>query len=177
MFNVLRNWRGVPSKEWLKDLGTPNNTPDLFRLEHSEFHRLFEYGEMKKDMPKHTVLHVDPICTAYTVEKLPLWTHNQGEGTIPFAARINLPSLIVPRPKVCGELYQITKDKLIELDNLRLNGVSFERKRVKLIVPFLDPEGDPIECRAWMYVGKKKYWEPMIQWDQDFYLTRTTDVG
>lgn len=168
MFGFFRT--RLPSKAWIDEVTrTPANTPDLWRLEQKKSHLVFEYGECMTHMPKHEMIGGQPVCTAFTKERIPLWKTNttlNPADTIPVAVRIPNHQ---PKPRIGGEIYLLGQDKIIELDKQRSNGVSFERKRVSLILPDQDQNNRQVEIKAWMYLGVEKFWRPLIDWNTKFY--------
>lgn len=102
------------------------------------------------------------LCTAYSVQRLSLWTRTteQTLEIIPLVA----PKLSHARSE--GMLYSVTDEELISLDEQRHIGVHFERKRVAVLVPTLDHNGKLITVYAQMYVGKTDYWYEKIEYAQ-----------
>lgn len=88
--------------------------------------------------------------------------------------------------KIKGEVYYIRSLQFLVLDNYKQNTVEFRRQKSMVIVPYrpvkwlkdpyLDPDNtrsgyhSPIKvgeerihlARVWMYVGRKAYWEPLL---------------
>jgi hypothetical protein len=144
-------------------------TPDYEELWDSRGWPVFEYGQFKLKMPKHKKLNAEFLTPAFTVQKCPMWTNNRAEDTFPIGAKCHVPGFSAPRARIAGELYLVPTQSIPFLDTHYRNGVEFERKSVKLIVPTLNERGDPTELRAFMYVGKKDYWKPAIDWDMHYY--------
>lgn len=160
--------------EWLKEItSTPENTPDLYRLDRSQHHLLLEYGEMMIGLPHHRQINELPvIMNAFTVQKMPLWKTNEGQGTIPIAYDFVPKGFILEKPRVCGQLFKLTRDHIIHLDKQRQNGVIFNRKRVRVFVPNPSDNESPFQVSAWMYAGNGKHWQPRIEWDHEFFHHR-----
>lgn len=155
LFNFLRRAPQEP-KVILPQTDAPAFTPDLWRLEQFDRTLLFEVGD--PDNSRGFPLHI-----GFTIEKLSLW--KKAHEGIAF----RMTQLQVPRARVKGFLYSVPAGFCMELDRERQNKVLYERKRVPLIIPELDASGNPLQILAWMYVGKKNYWEPRVTWDQQFH--------
>lgn len=166
MFNFLR--RTTPFRDFLKSnpLVSHPNTPDEFRLDKKRFNWVLEYGELMNGFPKHNLIGCPPVNPAFTVENFSLWANR--ETGIPVALKFSHPNVMIPKAKIGGELYALTKEEVIELDIYRQNGVSFHRKEVKILIP---DHPNPIERRAFLYLGGKS-WEDQVKWDVDFYRGR-----
>lgn len=152
----------------------PPFTPDFNDLMDAPGWPMFEYGSLKAELPNHDVKRLGQFMGhAYTVEKMSLWSRNAGENSDAVAAKFqttNQPA--IKRARVAGELYLTPTHLIPFLDNFRQNGVNFNRKNVKLILPRLDEDNRPVEVRAFMYVGNKDVLSPWMQWDMDFYKGR-----
>lgn len=143
----------------------PHFTKDWQQLQHSPGWTFFEYGELKKGMPRHEHLNCVPRSHAYTVHTCPLWMMNDRQDAFPIAAHIH-PELGTRRSHIQGELYQLPTETIPHLDAYRQNGVQFNRKRITVMLP------SGVEIKAFAYVGNKKFWDPMFDWERDFYRGR-----
>lgn len=132
-------------------------------------------------------------CYDYNLgtETYPIPLEYEGKGT-------PLPSnspMYAPPAIVSGELFLISDYKVIySLDKLRGNGLKFQRKRVDIQIPYrrtkwlkdvtkAPPELIPTTAarattgwythhmKAWMYVGIKEHWEPLL--DGGYYFSPT----
>lgn len=141
------------------------HTSDILKLEEFEHMLFFDYGHF---LPKD-----HHISTAYTVERLTVWYNVHNNSQLPIAMRNGLYGRQVRRAKVCGQLYLVDTDRLVELDNERRNGVNFTRKRTKLLIPYQDKYYNQCEIRAWMYIGNEGFWNEQTDWERQFYRTRS----
>lgn len=107
--------------------------------------------------------------------------HEEEKKPKPYLSYMNAPPSII-----AGELFLISDYTVFEkVDRLKANGVKFIRKRVDIQIPYrrekwikdvskIPSELIPItpgrattgwythNMKAWMYVGVKDYWEPLI---------------
>lgn len=179
----------LPTKEWIDFVNNRCHfTPDVAQLERSELQLLFCPGEMKRNFEDYQ--HIEDssayLCVAFTQKPFNFYQHilDQGRTTIPI--EVEVPSTFIPNVKIKGELHAISTDTLIKLDKFKLNGVEFNRKRTKLVVPYRyianenkDAEGKilPLALRgkkgilspervhlvdAWMYVGAPEHWNDLL---------------
>lgn len=175
--NILKRWlNGLPSRRFLKDATKEVlAAPDRYRLERSRFNLLLEYGELQDGLPSHDLIPRFPLCPAWTMETFSLWKKNDVTIPTPIALKTNFEdpriSIIAFKSKIRGELYRCTTADLIELDKYRQTGVQFERRKINIIVPILDENGFPKRANAWVYIGKKSFWEKPLKQDIDFSLT------
>lgn len=168
----------LPSAEWVREQAKKTLfTPDIALLEKRRFQWLFEYGEAQ---PKHeeykTFLegyteNVPPMA-AFSLNPFSCYKQALGKLSHPVAlegARFN-----VHLAPIKGSLIGVASSRLIELDNHRMNGVAFQRHRVKVQVPHIkqvwhkERQGltniicEPEILSAWMYVGVPEYWNEML---------------
>lgn len=165
-------------------------TSDLHILERYERQKVFVYGSEMERFSNHDLLGQDRvrISSAQTTDDYSLW-RDKKEGNHPIAL---VDGLLIPCP-IKGELYSVSKSAILELDRYHRNGIQFNRKRVSLTialraVKFIDErdlwsdrlrtplnravitlEVEPVEIKAWMYVGVKEYWEPQL--DAGYYFS------
>lgn len=159
-------------------------TPDLWRLEQRPRHLLFIYDEMMTKMPytRRGTLG-DPICPAFSKEKFSLWKKKAGKETFPIALDTGFGTIprwaelsqAAPLASIKGELYSVPIEVIKKLDNSKINGVLFTRRRVKLYVPYqeMNASGNPMqrqshEVKAWMYVGNP-LWNDLL--DGGYYFS------
>lgn len=101
------------------------------------------------------------VCNAYTKEKFSLYTHT----TERFFETIALKAPTLPTARLEGRLYYITdEDEIIKLDNIRGNGVSCDRKTLPILVPYQNQNGDLVEIKAHVYIGRREFWEQRINY-------------
>lgn len=142
---------------FLQDLQVPFTTPDLCELEGNE-HLLFDCRVRKTD---------NVVCSAYTVERMSLFIRNEDHLPLPVRMRF------MPRARIGGALYRVTTEEIVELDRVRDNRLSFERKSISVIVPFLDKkkhrEFQVLPNRVWFYTAISDVWEERIHMNQPKY--------
>lgn len=143
-------------ENFLKDLEVPFNTPDLCELEYQKHHLLFDCRVRKTS---------NVLCSAYTVERMSLLVRNEDHLPLP----IRLPGL--HKARVGGALYKVTPQDIVELDKSRQNRLQFERRRIEIIVPFLDEDKQlqvlPVEVLH--YQAIPDVWEERIDMCQRKY--------
>lgn len=148
-------------------------TPDIEDVQDKYCHNVFIYNECQSHGPKNNVIngsvyggHSYTESSDYVLYKKLL-----AKETYPFAfeitddEKLGRSSYIGDMGQIMGELWLIRPNDLIALDNYMLNTVQFDRKRVKIVVPFHADEQSPVDVHtieAWMYVAKKKFWSPQI---------------
>lgn len=159
MFNILRLLR--PSSDFI-----PPHTPDFTELQDAPGWLFFEYGEFKHGLPHQNKFKSNEVRgKALTVQKLPMWVRNNGLNSYPIALDYH-PEAATQRASVSGEVYLVPTKAIPFIDSWRSNGVTFDRKSVKLIIP----SGE--EIKAFMYKGRKEFWSECIDWDIQFYRGR-----
>jgi hypothetical protein len=161
-------------------------TPDIQSLERYVDCLVFLYNEaMEGFRANASVLYgSQSIVPAYTLDSnLSLWNKNLGKAGFPIAlsgikkcSSSNLSSTKelhkqspwklddVTPGRIKGELHLVTPVSIKRLDEYVLNGVQFERKRVRVLVPNLltKPDGSKVQSvhvvRAFFYQGIRDYW-------------------
>lgn len=163
---------GPTPAELVRDsLQKNKNTPDRLLLEANETVPVFEYGDMQCGMRHHNMLHGEFLCEAYTEQRFYTYVKKDGPSSIPIATSV--PVARVARHRVRGELFQVPSKHINNLDNYRENGVQFVRKKVRLILPFLNEEGLGVQnTMAYAYIGKNEAWKASLVWDSEFYRGR-----
>ena len=169
-------------------------TPDLCKLEAFKQLRLFVPDNLQRRFDKHSLLGESKFeAMAFTSDHFHFWKRNLLVDSFPIPLEAPKDERVIPSnhlfpnsAKILGELHLITPDVMVELDNLRQNGVQFVRRRVHVLVPnrlvratgyhkyekphwddrlngpvVTDPERVDIQ-KAWMYIGVKEYWDPLI---------------
>lgn len=183
LFGDSRKSFDVPSSHWLNAADRVTEyTPDVAALERFEWVRIFICDEYQRDHRNYQHL-TDSVylASAFTEDKFTLWKkklgqlttaiplHTEDQGPQPrWADQMRGPAIIR------GELHAIRPQSLFLLDRLRENGVSFERRRVKVLLPVREEKWHSsnagkisttiqnVEMRAWMYVGVPGFWEPLL---------------
>lgn len=99
-------------------------TPDLDELQKAEEgHLLFDPKVRKSDKI---------VCSAFSVEKLSLYTRT--EDNLPLPIRIRGQH----RARIGGALYRVTTKDIVGLDKMHQNRLLFERREVEVYVPIWD---------------------------------------
>lgn len=141
----------------------PPHTPDLGILQGREHHLLFDYGQR---------LDLDKVCDGYSANRMCLWnrrdTDKDGISAVAFKAKGQHCT------SVQGRVYTVRVNDLVKLDNQRMNGVLFRRKRVGIHLPALDSTSkaigsNPAFITAWAYIGVPTPWKEEIEYDTGFY--------
>lgn len=149
-------------------------TPDAGYLDKRQWHRLFICDELMRGRSK---AHVKDdrwsfLASAFTMDYFSVWKWNIKDHlqVIPL---LGLHFFDTPLLQIKGELYGVRASVLKELDTMTLNGVEYERKRIKLLVP-CRPKKMPwadtsFYTKAWMYIGSHN-WRDQI--DAGYYFSR-----
>jgi len=156
-----------PFKRKYPAFPNPPNTPDLPVLENAPKHYVFHYGDPFRR---------EECCDAFTDQNMIMWMDRTRMGAQPIALQLKVDRQY-PRGKIYGRLYRLSADDVIYLDRHMQNGVVFQRKLIKLRLPYDSQtrNGDYrhyTDFRAWAYLGKKEYWEERMEWDIKFHYNR-----
>jgi hypothetical protein len=162
-------------------------SPDLGELEQYEFQLLFAADRTQRGCSEYSMIE-ESVYTGYygyTLDKFCYYRLRDGLP-IPMRATSDLRLPRFPPPlKVRGEIHAVRPHQFRELDNLKDNGVQFQRQRVDLLIPhrpvYKIPErysnGKPIPLmtdqyslgvervvpiKAWMYIGVPDYWDELM---------------
>lgn len=115
------------------------HSPDLSKLEQYEFQLLFCPDDTQRGYPQYPLIEDSAfVCTGYTQKMFNYWQQRDGSLPIPMEAGDNpIRSRFFPPPlKVKGELHAIRPYQFRDLDNYKDNLIQFERKRVRLLIPY-----------------------------------------
>lgn len=167
------------------------HTPDILDLAMGRHWYVFEYGECMEGHREHDDFldqKAELVGTAFTkYSNLILYKKDLGIHSYPVALQ-HVPKApswtrnMVKTPwqrkrgpgRIKGELYEVTgHDAIVELDNMRLNTVSFRRVRLTVLLPYTKSTWDKelgqwkseehlAETPAWIYVGVKDYWDGIL---------------
>lgn len=163
-------------------------SPDFGKLEQYEFQLLFCPDETQRGYSQYSLIEDSAfVCRAFTQKLYNYWQQRDGqliplEADAPAAVKYFPPSL-----RIRGELHAVRPYQFRDLDIYKGNTVQYIRKRVKLLIPFReviiadynDTDGKELPLclqgkkgiagpeqvyvvRAWMYVGKDSYWDPIL---------------
>lgn len=122
----------------------------LLNLHHTHF--LFSYGTLRQGFANHGILGKDPRCFGVGFTKsnnfvLVKYT------TYPIAFYSADEKF---KAKIYGELFEVSPDQLRIIDNLESNGEVYQR--IPLEIDFIDKNLDKKTCKAWTYLGEKRFW-------------------
>lgn len=188
---TVRGWFGsqpavVEGKEIVKQaLERTRFTPDIARLQQRDWWLTFIYNEWQqghRDFGKYLDQSQIVAGAAFTERDFSLWKTRLGLHSYPII--FNTSFSTVTKAPVKGQLYKVTPQQMIVLDNQMLNTVEFARVRMSLTIPYtaldksvieelknIDPplamgrvgpyiidENRQFRIRAWCYVGVPQYW-------------------
>lgn len=153
-------------KKWVSQ---PDSTPDAAGLEDKFCQLLFVYDNMMSGLSQHHLLEYDAVCMnrlynlkwgVQTFRQFSLWKHR--DSGLGIALRNAYPG--APLHPIRGELYAVAPSLLFELDNIKRNGVFFDRQEQKIAISYLDNNGNSkIKTHdVFMYVGRREHWEPQL---------------
>lgn len=115
-------------------------TPDMARLEMSEYHFLFAYGEMQKLHHQQELIALDERTgwEAFTQVNYHILMNDMGIMSHPLLFNDLKPDTIrhIHALPVKGEIIKLSPRRFLELDNYYHNTVRFVRLPVMLVVPF-----------------------------------------
>ena len=145
-------------------------SPDFYKIRQNDEVPLFVYDHMKQGGARHTVLlkGANYYGTAHTVQK-------GFRMYKPSKRRMELLPFEVPEGKdnmyasVRGELYGVSPEHIIDIDEYMRNTMAYERK-YKLVVceqqaPYQELGWKTRNCaveKAFMYVARKEYWSAEV---------------
>jgi len=175
------------AREETKPILRPDITPDMWRLGQYKWWHVFvpddfmsgrEHNWMLKNYTDVEKKPVHPVC--YTKQPFTFWKKDLGGESFP----IILPGSYRPTgfvkwevipARIQGELWKVHPEAFILLDNHKQNGIQFRRVRADIILPCSEvyyskkrplPEVSDeyirAEAPAFMYVGIRDYWDPLI---------------
>lgn len=185
-------------------------TPDVAELEKKDRHLVFICDDVMKGHRGHDLVRHSVYCgVAYTTEEFVVWKRCAGQESYPIPLRAKKRDHIrsgpvakgtisspLSRPaRIKGELYALRTSEIISIDNHRLNGVSFKRKRVQVEQEVLKKywvkdrdvfgqynnmrlsKGSYYEWHSewhevWMYVGVEKIYEDQLDGGYNFRRVR-----
>lgn len=149
-------------------------TPDAAILSRKESHLFFIADEMMEKHYDYARLGAEAtnICQVLTQDKFSYWKKNLGKKSFALA----LENGYTEKRQIRGELHLLLTEQIFKLDEHRENGVQYDRKRVKLILPYTQTQmkyqqmGFVLEdvplmdktINAWMYVGRSEYWDKLL---------------
>jgi hypothetical protein len=150
-------------------------TKDWAELSQYERLKVFVYNEVQRGQIKHNLLGTNPVygglCYTESSDYV-LYKKMLGKETFPFALEISedqkhgMSSLIGDPGQIMGEMYSLTPLEIKKLDDYLLNGVYFNRKKVKVLIPYkVDSSKDEFSVctvEAFMWVGDASFWTDQI---------------
>lgn len=122
-------------------------------------------------------------ATAFTEERFTLWKKTRHKFEAPYPIAIedfdprdktiwdpsDISTKMKHRAQIKGELHLLSTEQILELDTTKLNGIEWQRTKVKVEIPYVVSREDvnrsmnkftTREC--WMYVGRREYWDRLI---------------
>lgn len=178
----------------------PHRTPDIGELEAQFFNPIFVCDEMMMNSDVHKDFIIPgsatgyfPISTCYTSKKFYFVEKNLGKSSFPIAFESlendgELPVHLARKSRIRGELFYLRGCQFIHLDNYKINGVQFLRKKVRVHIPYFKimrehwfneygniqnnwlrtPE-HVVSVEAHMYVGVEEYWKDQLFAETGFF--------
>jgi hypothetical protein len=160
-------------------------TPDGNFLSQQAYQPFFVYDRLMEGYEEHgkiSELVVPLTQIGFTVSRFNHWRKNLGKlsfpialsttdkpGNPPWADLVRETSWFKDAPPaiIRGIVYSIRSESFYELDRLYRNGVQFERKKVKISIPYRAKKENGgaaynLKLWCWMYVGKPDYWEDQL---------------
>lgn len=175
----------------MKEFEAPRHTPDIVELESKLHNYVFVPDECKMTHNHHQLVACGtsgfyPYCPAYTSLEYNFVEKKLGKESIaiPFVdiGTDNLPPWMLKKFRIKGELYALRGCSFIPLDNHKLNGVAFERIKVRINVPhfkryrqesqsyngvwhydYTRSKDMLTSMEVFMYVGKTDFWLPQLE--------------
>ncbi len=179
----------VPTKldlDLLVDGPSSALTPDLWKLEQTEYQLLFVPDQFMSRHPLHNVISQyiyqnKPLISGFTEESYwGFWKFKAGKGSFPVAlVNQNKHETFRNRfGRIKGEVVALRPYMFRYLDNYYQNRVEFVRHRTNIVVPYrkkritnigtmLTHEHTQV-LRCWFYIGKPNYWLDMLDGGQNF---------
>ncbi len=111
-------------------------TPDMATLQESAFQLMFFYEEIQRDHPKYDLIAGNSAYayTAFTHTPFHLCHSRLGKETQAFLIEDKLKD--IDQAKVRGEIHIVRPPAILKLDEYKANGVQFERKRIRVMIPY-----------------------------------------
>lgn len=175
------NSEDIEFQRWLSTVNKAGQfTPDLYTIQQKANHHVFVYNEAMEGHRSHFDLvgNSPYLGMSFTIRHFTMYKKAVGDESFPFILD-NVRDIRVNASRVGGELYSLSPKQLIKLDEHCLNTVQFNRVRLKVVIPhkikYLHEEKlsafPPIE--AWVYVGKRDFWEDLLDGGYHYPVVRT----
>lgn len=133
-------------------------TPDFPELNRKAFQYLFVYGTLRKDFRNHKyLLGSEMVGCGFTAHDRFFMAVNK-KGRYPVLLFDNRENM---RAKVYGEVFKVKSEQFQNLDFLESNGTMYKRHLLTTLIWDSSAQAK-IPVRAWIYVGKRDFWEPRI---------------
>jgi hypothetical protein len=137
-------------------LRPPFHTPDIGVLEDQKRHLVFDCGPIRpvKEL----------VSAAYTAQRMTLYIDRFNNEPVPIFLDGE------HRAKIAGALYVVPTAELVELDKQRQNRLIYERRRISVLLPFPDENGNVDvlrdgkgkEQQVWAYTAIVDAWAEQI---------------
>jgi hypothetical protein len=155
--------------DYLTEVEPARFTPDLHRLSNHYIQLLFVMDQLTVN--DRGLLNEDvalKLGYGFTRDKYSFWKKKLGHETFGIPLE-NTSFFAVPKARIKGSLYAVSVTQFWEkLDFYYQNGVLYERKRIKIVIPYVKelrrpdsiPEIEKRSCflSAWAYIGVRDYW-------------------
>lgn len=129
-------------------------TTDYPKLCEKQEQYVFVYGTLKKTFSNHRLIQAcDLVGCGFTDSDRYFLTVHKTHG-YPIAFFDNREG---KRARIYGELYKVPTDLMLTLDNLESNGTIYQRRLLR--VNAFGKNGDVLCTPAWIYIGRKDFWE------------------
>lgn len=138
-------------------LRPPFHTPDIGVLEDQKRHLVFDCGVIRQNKGL--------VSAAYTAQRMTLYIDRHNNEPVPIYLDGD------HRAKIAGALYVVPTAELVKLDILRKNRLLYERRRISVLLPFVDELGhvDVLrdekgkEQQVWAYTAIADAWAEQIE--------------
>lgn len=182
MFNAITKLFSRVDPDWAKFRQEAENkcllTPDLSELQQYKRIPVFVYNELQNGQPQNIRLKdCEYGGYGYTESSdFVMYKKLLGKETFPFAMPISedqktgtaspSPTSYLGDPgQIMGEIYRLTPQQVVEIDNYMLNTVYYERRRTDILVPVRANDSDEfkiMKVNAFIHVGKSEFWNDQI---------------
>lgn len=159
-------------------------TPDIVKLELSEFQLLFIVDDMQRNGPLYAKIaeHSAFQAIGFTEDRFNYFVDKKTGTPVPLLADPREP--LGNSGQLFGEVHAVRAAHYPELDTIRQNGVQFKRQRIQIMIPYRDQyvrvsrysKSLPPQLRGLseeklhyaechMYIGIPEVWRPKIKTD------------
>lgn len=189
MFRAIKRAIGlgteVPPKGWVaKAEAKTRFTPDIVKLELSEYQLLFVVDDMQRGGPMYDLIADNSAFQAIGFTKGLFNYFVEKSSGVPVPLTCDPRKPLGNAGPLFGEVHAIKSSHYPMLDTVRQNGVHFKRERVSIVIPYRDQyvrvsryskrlppqiaglsEEMLADAECWMYVGIPEVWKTKIKTD------------